>query len=162
VVQGCGQAGRQVRGQVELEALPSLLRRATSALDSLLVQCLEAQGLTGVSATGLHVLSLLNRAKPLTLLAERLCVTPQGMGRTVRRLEELELVERYEDPYDARAPMVELTDEGAVVAATVRKAVEQALDGLADEVEPGRLQDLVRDLAVLAEVGAEPHPWDRW
>lgn len=152
---------------MELEKLPSLLRRASSALDGLLVRCVEAQGVTGVGATGLHVLSVLDesrlsRAKPLTLLAERLCVTPQGMGRTVRRLEELGLVERYGDPYDGRALMVELTEEGAAVAAAVRGAVEEALDGLADEVEPGRLRELVRTLAVLGQIGAEPHPWDRW
>lgn len=148
--------------EAALEALPHLLRRAAASLDRLLLRTLEQRGLGAVGATGLHVLVLVQRPKPVTLLAERLRITPQAMGRVTRRLEGLGLVLRYEDAYDARSLLVELTDDGADLAATIRQAVQDALDAVADEFEEGRLGQIVVDLGVLAEVGEHPDPWHRW
>jgi DNA-binding MarR family transcriptional regulator len=131
-------------------------------MDRLLLQTLEGRGFAEVGATGLHVLLLVRRPVPVSLLAESLCMTPQAMGRVVKRMEARELVVRYEHPYDARSLMVELTDEGADLASTVREALQDALHVVSDDLEGERLTQLVEDLAVVAEVGEDPHPWQRW
>jgi DNA-binding MarR family transcriptional regulator len=89
-------------------------------------------------------------------------MTPQATGRVVARLEDQGLVCRYPYRFDARALMVELTPEGQEAADAVREAVEDALHVLGDDLEPGRLAALTRDLEVVAEVGQPRHPWDRW
>ncbi|MDF2144263.1 MarR family winged helix-turn-helix transcriptional regulator [Knoellia sp. p5-6-4] len=146
----------------ELEALPYLLRRATASMDRLLLQTLEGRGFADVGATGLHVLLLVRSPRPVSLLAESLGMTPQAMGRVVKRMEARELVVRYEHPYDARSLMVELTDDGADLASIVREALQDALHVVSDDLEGERLGQLVDDLAVVAEVGEDPHPWQRW
>lgn len=68
---------------------------------------------------GLHVgqeLVLIELAKSTELgqseLANRLGVEPPTVTKTLRNLEKAGLVERFEDPDDARAQRVVLTDKG--------------------------------------------------
>ena len=145
----------------EVERLPYLLRRAAAAIDQLLTETVNGSGLPELTATGVQVLSLLSASHPTSALAESLRMTPQAAGRVVARLEELGLVCRHPHRFDGRALMVELTPEGEEAAEAVRRAVEDALHLLGDDLEPGRLAALARDLEVVAEVGQPSHPWDR-
>jgi hypothetical protein len=44
----------------------------------------------------------------------------------------------------------------------VREALQDALHVVSDDLDGERLGQLVDDLAVVAEVGEDPHPWQRW
>jgi DNA-binding MarR family transcriptional regulator len=145
-----------------VERLPFLLRRAAAAIEQLLTETVNGSDLPELTATGVQVLSLLSGSRPTSALAESLRITPQAAGRVVARLEEQGLVCRYPHRFDGRALMVELTPEGEEAAEAIRRAVEDALHVLGDDLEPGRLAALTRDLEVVAEVGQPRHPWDRW
>jgi DNA-binding MarR family transcriptional regulator len=145
-----------------VERLPFLLRRAAAAIEQLLTETVNGSDLPELTATGVQVLSLLSGSRPTSALAESLRITPQAAGRVVARLEEQGLVCRCPHRFDGRALMVELTPEGEEAAEAIRRAVEDALHVLGDDLEPGRLAALTRDLEVVAEVGQPRHPWDRW
>lgn len=97
----------------------------------------------------------------MTALAESLRISPQAAGRVVARLEERGLVWRYPHGLDARVRIAELTDQGADAVAAIHDALGDALHVLGDVLAPERTAPLLQDLEALAEIGEEPHPWDR-
>lgn len=77
----------------------------------------------GLSLTASGTLSLLTRVGPLRItdLAARLHVSQPSMTELVIRLERSGLVARTRDRDDARAVLVDLTDEGRRLRDRVRK-----------------------------------------
>ncbi|WP_201842327.1 MarR family winged helix-turn-helix transcriptional regulator [Microvirga zambiensis] len=88
----------------------------------------------GLFAGQEQVLQALGSSGPMTMgeLAAILRVRPPTASKTVSRLSSLKLVERHNEPGDARVVRVKLTKEGK------RKAA--AIDALWDEVEAELLQ----------------------
>lgn len=107
----------------------------------------------------LHALSTADDGLRITDLIDDALLTQAGVSRLVVRLENRGLIERREDPVDARACRVALTAEGRDVyrrlgrahARHVRTAMTRALD-------PAALETL-RELtdALIAAAPARPH-----
>ena len=78
-------------------------------------------------------------------LASELRVDASAATRTVRRLLDAGYVNRAQDPSDARAILVTLTEDGAALSREInRRSLEAVLDIL-DEFSPGE-QDQLADL----------------
>ena len=152
----------QLDGPIDVGSLPFLLRRACAVTDRLLRDAARSAGLGDMSATGLQILVLVRSGRTAASLAESLGISHQATARVLADLEDKDLVWRMPDPFDGRVKIVRLTDEGEAAACEIGDALEGALDELSDGLEPGRLEALVRDLEVVAEVGTESHPWERW
>ena len=146
----------------DVRSLPFLLRRACAVTDGLLRDAARSTGLGDLSPTGMQVLVLVRSGRSAAALAQTLGISHQATARVLADLEGRDLVWRAPDPFDGRVKVVRLTDEGEGAAVEVRDALEGALDELSDDLEPGRLEALVRDLEVVAEIGTEAHPWERW
>jgi DNA-binding MarR family transcriptional regulator len=92
----------------------------------------------------------------LTELARRLGVTKQAAGQLVSDLEELEVVERLDDPADGRAKLVRFTETGL-------KALHHGLSvlqGIEAELERrlgrARMRDLHEALALIVDELSKP------
>jgi DNA-binding MarR family transcriptional regulator len=107
----------------------------------------------------MQVLVLVRSGRSAAALAQTLGISHQATARVLADLEGRDWC-GAPDPFDGRVKVVRLTDEGAAVE--VRDALVGALDELSDDLEPGRLEALVRDLEVVAGIGTEAHPWERW
>ncbi len=152
----------QLEGPIDVGSLPFLLRRACVVSDRLLRDAARSAGLGDLSATGLQILVLVRSGRTAASLAETLGISHQATARVLADLEGKDLVWRMPDPFDGRVKVVRLTDEGRGAAFEISDALEGSLDDLSDDLEPGRLEALVRDLEVVAEIGTESHPWERW
>lgn len=100
---------------------------------------------SGLSLTASGMLSLLTRLGPLrvTDLAGRLHVSQPSMTELVIRLERTGLVARRRDRDDARAVLVEMTEEGGRLRDRVRAERADYLAGLIsrlDETERAALR----------------------
>lgn len=102
----------------------------------------------GLSLTASGALSLLTRLGPLRItdLAGRLHVSQPSMTELVIRLERSGWVARTRDRDDARAVLVDLTDEGRKLRDRVRRERAGYLNGLLAELDE-------RDRAALLAAG---------
>lgn len=93
---------------------------------------------SGLSLTASGTLSLITRVGPLRItdLAARLHVSQPSMTELVIRLERSGLVARTRDRGDARAVLVELTDQGRRMRDQVRKERAGYLAGLIGQLGP--------------------------
>jgi DNA-binding MarR family transcriptional regulator len=115
---------------------------------------------SGLSLTASGMLSLLTRLGPLrvTDLAARLHVAQPSITELVIRLERSGLVARSRDRDDARAVLVDLTDQGRRLRDRIRKERADYLAGLVsrlDEGERASLQAAGPALDHLVEVATE-------
>jgi DNA-binding MarR family transcriptional regulator len=100
------------------------------------------------------VLYALSTAGPLGLriteLSEDVLLTQPGMSRLVARLEARRLVERVDDPGDARACRIRMTPAGVAAQRRVGRAhaqdVKEAMTRNLDRAELEQLLDLCRRL----------------
>ncbi|SHN39541.1 MarR family winged helix-turn-helix transcriptional regulator [Cryptosporangium aurantiacum] len=134
---------------------------------------LFARGIRGhreghqLTASQLQVLGLLDAYGPLNArdLAARERVAPQSMAKTVKSLEAASLVTRCLDPADARAFLIEITDEGRTTLVNDRvvrnRWLEAALAERCTEAErevlyiAGRLLRSLSESPVRADARAE-------
>lgn len=142
--------------------LPSVLRLASRAVDGLVRSTLDAQGMSHVSLTGLDILGLACDPCPIANLADRLKITPQSVSQAVRDLAAQGLVEKAPGYPDQRTVTVSTTEEGRRLHECARRAIDDALNFVAEDVTDGRLADLTEDLARVADVDRARHPWNRW
>jgi DNA-binding MarR family transcriptional regulator len=98
----------------------------------------------GFSLTASGMLSLLTRLGPLrvTDLAGRLHISQPSMTELVIRLERSGLVVRSRDRVDARAVLVDLTDEGRRLRDRIRKERADYLTGLINGLNEGERASL--------------------
>ena len=90
---------------------------------------LAARG--SLSASHVHITRhLALEGSRLTDLARRASMTKQAMGKLVEQCEAWGLVERLEDPRDARARRIVFTPAGLIWLRAFREAVAQAEDEL--------------------------------
>jgi DNA-binding MarR family transcriptional regulator len=75
------------------------------------------------------ILGMIARLGPITLsaLAESLVADKGQVSRTVRELENLDLVTRTPDPTDGRSSLLSLTDTGAAKLSAARRPTENRL-----------------------------------
>ncbi len=100
----------------------------------------------------LYALSTAPNGLRITQLGEDVLLTQAGMSRLVARLEARGVVQREDDPDDARACRVRLTREGAEVQRTVGlshgRLVTQAMTRHLDRRQLLQLRDLCRLLTM--------------
>ncbi len=98
----------------------------------------------------LYALSSAPEGLRITELGEDVLLTQPGMSRLVARLEARGLVQRVDDPEDARACRIRLTPAGAVtqrrIGRTHARHVAEAMSRNLDRRELERLLDLCRRL----------------
>jgi len=114
----------------------------------------------GVTPQQWTVLSTIDSAggpTSLVAISRRLLVTKQNMTGMITRLEELGLVERYDDPSDLRSWRLQLTRRGRGLLEKVRPAYDQWRDELLGEIPERDLPALQRSVSrLIARLESEP------
>ncbi|MGI8716598.1 MAG: MarR family winged helix-turn-helix transcriptional regulator [Lapillicoccus sp.] len=128
--------------------LPLLLRRASEAVDALVLEGLARRGHEDVRMPGLHILrrSRGHWGLPISSLAEHLGVSAQAASKIVKTLVAKDLMLTCPHPGDGRAVLAQPTWEGLRVIEAADGAIEDGLDALGDEVDAAELSRCVRTL----------------
>lgn len=132
------------------------LARAQATLVRRLDQVLG--GYHGISFNDFMLLHYLNRAPGGRLrrvdLAERLALTASGVTRSLLPLEKIGLVERQQDPRDARVAYAALTDAGREMVGNAVTVAEQICKDLLRSCPPALFDDLSNALGLIAGMHA--------
>lgn len=125
-------------------------------------------GMTVAQAATLQALGV-DGPMRMTDLGRRLGIAPSTLTRNLRRLEERGLVERSEDPEDARAFVIGLTRAGRAGAARVERQDEEFAESVLEAIDPERREVVLDSLAELLRAirsaserccpGAYDHLW---
>ncbi len=114
----------------------------------------------GVTPQQWTVLSTIDSAggqTSLVAISRRLLVTKQNMTGMITRLEELGLVERYDDPSDLRSWRLQLTRRGRGLLEKVRPAYDLWRNELLREIPERDLPALQRSVdRLIAKLETEP------
>jgi len=132
------------------------LARAQATLVRRLDQVLG--GYHGISFNDFMLLHYLNRAPGARLrrvdLAERLALTASGVTRSLLPLEKIGLVERQQDPRDARVAYAALTGAGREMVGNAVTVAEQISKDLLRSCPPAQFDDLSNALGLIAGMHA--------
>ncbi len=132
------------------------LARAQATLVRRLDQVLG--GYHGISFSDFMLLHYLNRAPGGRLrrvdLAERQGLTASGVTRTLLPLEKIGLVERQQDPRDARVAYAAITDTGRELLNNAVTVADQISKDLLRSCPPSQFDDLSNALASIAGMNA--------
>lgn len=132
------------------------LARAQATLVRRLDQVLG--GYHGISFNDFMLLHYLNRAPGGRLrrvdLAERLALTASGVTRSLLPLEKIGLVERQQDPRDARVAYAALTGAGREMVGNAVTVAEQISKDLLRNCPPALFDDLSNALGLIAGMHA--------
>ncbi|HEX5344878.1 MAG TPA: MarR family transcriptional regulator [Duganella sp.] len=132
------------------------LARAQATLVRRLDQVLG--GYHGISFNDFMLLHYLNRAPGGRLrrvdLAERLALTASGVTRSLLPLEKIGLVERQQDPRDARVAYAALTGAGREMVGNAVTVAEQISKDLLRSCPPALFDDLSNALGLIAGMHA--------
>jgi DNA-binding MarR family transcriptional regulator len=141
--------------ETELRAWQALLHASHDVVERLDRELREEHDLSMASYDVLLRLARApGRALRMTELADRVLLSPSGATRAVDRLAAQGLVERAEDPEDARAWRVVLTPKGF---AHLKRASATHLRGVREHFT-GKLSDAqLRAVAAGLEAAAGPH-----
>ena len=128
------------------------LARAQATLLRRLDQVLG--GYHGISFNDFQLLHYLNRAPGGRLrrveLAERLALTASGVTRSLLPLEKIGLVERQQDPRDARVAYAALTETGRELLINATTVADQISKDLLRSCPPAQFDDVSKALALIA------------
>lgn len=132
------------------------LARAQATLVRRLDQVLG--GYHGISFNDFMLLHYLNRAPGGRLrrvdLAERLALTASGVTRSLLPLEKIGLVERQQDPRDARVAYAALTGAGREMVGNAVTVAEQISKDLLRSCPPALFDELSNALGQIAGMHA--------
>jgi DNA-binding MarR family transcriptional regulator len=132
------------------------LARAQATLVRRLDQVLG--GYHGISFSDFMLLHYLSRAPGGRLrrvdLAERQGLTASGVTRTLLPLEKIGLVERQQDPRDARVAYAAITDTGRELLNNAVTVADQISKDLLRSCPPSQFGDLSNALALIAGMNA--------
>jgi DNA-binding MarR family transcriptional regulator len=132
------------------------LARAQATLVRRLDQVLG--GYHGISFSDFMLLHYLSRAPGGRLrrvdLAERQGLTASGVTRTLLPLEKIGLVERQQDPRDARVAYAAITDTGRELLNNAVTVADQISKDLLRSCPPSQFGDLSKALALIAGMNA--------
>ena len=82
-----------------------------------------AQSFGGTMATGYVLLSIDAKGTPSTALGPKMGMEATSLSRTLKVLQERQLIERSKHPSDGRIILIHLTDEGKKMREYARNAV---------------------------------------
>jgi len=132
------------------------LARAQATLVRRLDQVLG--GYHGISFSDFMLLHYLGRAPGGRLrrvdLAERQGLTASGVTRSLLPLEKIGLVERQQDPRDARVAYAAITDTGRELLNNAVTVADQISKDLLRSCPAGQFDDLSNALALIAGMNA--------
>ena len=132
------------------------LARAQATLVRRLDQVLG--GYHGISFSDFMLLHYLGRAPGGRLrrvdLAERQGLTASGVTRSLLPLEKIGLVERQQDPRDARVAYAAITDTGRELLNNAVTVADQISKDLLRSCPAGQFDDLSKALALIAGMNA--------
>jgi len=132
------------------------LARAQATLVRRLDQVLG--GYHGISFNDFMLLHYLNRAPAGRLrrvdLAERQGLTASGVTRTLLPLEKIGLVERQQDPRDARVAYAAITETGRELLINATTVANQISRDLLRSCPPAQLGTMSNALALIAGMDA--------
>ncbi|NVM77373.1 DNA-binding MarR family transcriptional regulator [Duganella sp. SG902] len=132
------------------------LARAQATLVRRLDQVLG--GYHGISFSDFMLLHYLNRAPGGRLrrvdLAERQGLTASGVTRTLLPLEKIGLVERQQDPRDARVAYAAITATGREMLTNATTVADQISKDLLRSCPPAQFDDISNALALIAGMNA--------
>jgi len=132
------------------------LARAQATLVRRLDQVLG--GYHGISFNDFMLLHYLNRAPAGRLrrvdLAERQGLTASGVTRTLLPLEKIGLVERQQDPRDARVAYAAITETGRELLINATAVANQISRDLLRSCPPAQLGTMSNALALIAGMDA--------
>jgi DNA-binding MarR family transcriptional regulator len=132
------------------------LARAQATLVRRLDQVLG--GYHGISFSDFMLLHYLSRAPGGRLrrvdLAERQGLTASGVTRTLLPLEKIGLVERQQDPRDARVAYAAITDTGRELLNNAVTVADQISKDMLRSCPPSQFGDLSNALALIAGMNA--------
>lgn len=112
---------------------------------------LERQGHPGVTATHEFALQAINGgAQSASALGRSLGVSKQAAAKTIAALEELDYLERRNDPSDARRKELVVTARGHEMTALGARAFDELRTRLAERVGTEQLDAAERVLGELA------------
>jgi DNA-binding MarR family transcriptional regulator len=133
---------------VDVDAV-ARLRGVIARLSRQLNASATHEGLTPSQASAL---GLITWRGPLSLteLADLEGLNPTMVSRIVGRLDELELIQRKQNPHDLRAALVEITPAGQAINERIRAERGNVVSGCLD-----RLPAAQRDAIVAALTGLE-------
>jgi DNA-binding MarR family transcriptional regulator len=122
-----------------------------------LARALRHQGSTALTPSQLSALATLEEIGPLRISA---LATVESVGapvatRVVASLEELQLIERTNDPEDKRACLVELTGLGRQTLLTVWGERTIGLSSRMDRLTPGERSKLEAALPALEKIARD-------
>ncbi len=113
-----------------------------------------AQSYGGTMATGHVLLSIDSKGTPSTALGPKMGMEATSLSRTLKVLEERQLIERSKHPSDGRVVLIHLTDEGKKMRAHARNAVIEFNSRIQDLVAPSDLQAFFRVAQGITEFSA--------
>jgi DNA-binding MarR family transcriptional regulator len=122
-----------------------------------LARALRHQGSTALTPSQLSALATLEELEPLRIsaLAAVESVGAPVATRVVASLEELQLIERTNDPEDKRACLVELTDLGRQTLLTVWGERTVGLSSRMDRLTPSERSKLEAALPALEKIARD-------
>lgn len=88
---------------------------------------------------------------PVNDLADHLGVTMAAVSQLLVHLEDINLIQRLQDPNDRRVKRIELTDQGKQRVQEIMQARHAWLDGLAFSLTPEEKQDILPAIMLLID-----------
>lgn len=139
----------------DMESWPTgrLLSTAARLVEHSWNEKLTGAGLTHAGVIALDVLSAAKEPMSQAMIAQKVRVQSQTMGKTLSRLEAWGYISRQPSPSDRRSQVVSITDAGARVIDEVREVDRRVLQRVAVDGDKLRkeLQTIVLLLASRAE-----------
>jgi DNA-binding MarR family transcriptional regulator len=132
--------------------LGSLLRLASQAMTDQLIAWIAGSGFAGIQPAHSAVIQPLWEMPDgarVTVLARASRMTKQSMSALVSDLEAAGYVERVEDPEDARAMRVQLTERGRAYGRAVRAFSRRIEAEWAERIGAQRIEELRATLELL-------------
>jgi DNA-binding MarR family transcriptional regulator len=120
---------------------------------------LELRGVPGIGARHRAVFLFLGRngASRAVELAAEAGIRPQSMMKIVHELESLNLVERYEDPSDSRAKLIDFTASGHQLIAELSRSTESVWRQYAQILGDENMEQTLKHLNALVSKGEHCH-----
>lgn len=138
---------------VDVDAV-ARLRGVIARLSRQLNASATHEGLTPSQASALGLIAWRG---PLSLaeLAELEGLNPTMVSRIVGRLDELELIQRKQNPHDLRAALVEITPSGQTINERIRAERGNVVSGCLDRLPPAQRTAIVTALPGLESLAEE-------
>ena len=143
--------------------LPRTLLALGRAFEKRALAALHADGHLGLRPSHFAVFSFIGLGEVrVSELADRAQQTQQGMGKTLRELEQMGYIERAIDSQDRRAKAIKLTKNGKKVADHIAKTFSGVREEQARLLGQEEYETFITLLDALVEVTALETPAPFW